>query len=210
VLAVHTGVIPPNLHFSRPHPEIDLAGGPLYVPAKVRDWPEVDRRVAGVSSFGMGGTNVHVLVAEAPEAPEALEAPETASVPVPVPASAVVLPLSARDETALAAAVTRLRDHLAVRRPALADVAHTLSTGRRAFRCRAAVVAGTVDEAVAALDALTPGAVTGDGPLRAVAEHWVAGGNDLPAAPGRRIPLPTYPFQRIRCWIEPTRRGDRA
>jgi amino acid adenylation domain-containing protein len=196
VLAVHTGVIPPNLHFSTPHPEVDLAAGPLYVPTKVHDWPVADRRVAGVSSFGMGGTNVHVLVAEAP-------APEPAD---PAP-GAVVLPLSARDGTALRAAAARLRDHLAARRPALTDVAHTLATGRRAFRCRGAVVAATVDEAVAALDALAPGVVAGDGPPRAAAERWVAGGDDLPVTGGRRIPLPTYPFQRSRFWIEPTRRG---
>ncbi|GAB1510155.1 AMP-binding protein [Actinophytocola sp. KF-1] len=198
VLAVHTGVIPPNLHFTRPHPEVELAAGPLYVPTKVRDWPDTGRRVAGVSSFGMGGTNVHLLVAQAPR---------TGIEPAPGP---VVLPLSAHDETALRAAATRLRDHLATRRPALADVAHTLATGRRAFPCRAAVVATTVDDAVAALDALTPGTVLGTGPARADAELWVAGADRLPATRGRRIPLPTYPFQRERHWIEPTRRGGQA
>ncbi|MDQ3790699.1 MAG: amino acid adenylation protein, partial [Actinomycetota bacterium] len=135
------------------------------------------------------------------------QAPATGIEPAPGP---VVLPLSARDETALRAAAARLRDHLATRRPALADVAHTLATGRRAFHCRAAVVATTVDEAVAALDALTPGTVTGTGPARADAELWVTGTDRLPATRGRRIPLPTYPFQRERHWIEPMRRGGQA
>jgi amino acid adenylation domain-containing protein len=204
VLAVHTGVIPPNLHFTKPHPEIDLAGGPLYVPTKVRDWPETGTRVAGVSSFGMGGTNAHVLVAEAPA-----ETPAAGTAPVPAP-GAVVLPLSARDGTALSEAIARLRDHLATHRPALADVAHTLTTGRRVFRCRAAVVAGTVGTALDALDALTPGHVTGDGPLREVALRWVNGAGDLPATGGQRIPLPAYPFQRRRFWIEPASRGGQA
>ncbi|GAB3938212.1 hypothetical protein GCM10027614_17840 [Micromonospora vulcania] len=66
VLAVQHGVIPPNLHFTRPHPEIDLAAGPFYVPTKVRDWPDAPRRVAGVSSFGLGGTNAHVVVEQPP------------------------------------------------------------------------------------------------------------------------------------------------
>ncbi|MGB3442378.1 MAG: AMP-binding protein [Actinophytocola sp.] len=202
VLAVHTGVIPPNLHFGKPHPEVDLAGGPLYVPTKVHDWPGTDRRVAGVSSFGMGGTNVHVLVAEVP-----VETPDGATDPAP---GVVLLPLSARDETALSAATTRLRDHLATRRPSLADVAYTLATGRRAFRCRAAVVAATVDEAVAALGALAPGQVSGVGPLRDTARRWVDGAGDLPATGGRRIPLPAYPFQRHRFWIEPVRRGGQS
>lgn len=196
VLAVHTGVIPPNLHFGRPHPEVDLAAGPLYVPTKTHDWPSGERRVAGVSSFGMGGTNAHVLVSEAPE---------TVGTKGNGP---VVLALSARTGTALRAQAARLRDHLAARRPALVDVAHTLATGRRAFRQRAAIVAGTVDEAVAALDALEPGEVAGDGPLRAAAQRWVSGAGQLPATGGRRIPLPTYPFQRSRFWIEPTRRGE--
>jgi acyl transferase domain-containing protein len=147
----------------------------------------------------MGGTNVHVLVAEAPG---------VSTDPAPGP---VVLPLSARDGAALSEAAARLRDHLAARRPALADVAHTLTTGRRAFRCRAAVVADTVDTAIAALDALGLGQVTGgDGPLREIARRWVDGAGDLPETGGRRIPLPTYPFQRRRFWIEPARRGGQA
>jgi amino acid adenylation domain-containing protein len=198
VLSVYTGVIPPNLHFAGPHPEVALAAGPLYVPTKVRDWPETGRRVAGVSSFGMGGTNVHVLVAEAP----AEAAGETSG--------AVVLPVSARNETALRAALARLRDHLATRRPALADVAHTLTTGRTEFRVRAAVVASTLDEAVAALDAVAPGEVAGAGPALAAARRWVGGADRLPVTGGRRIPLPAYPFQRNRYWIEPMRRGGQA
>ncbi len=198
VLAVHTGVIPPNLHFTAPHPTVELAAGPLYVPTKAHDWPEVERRVAGVSSFGMGGTNVHVIVAEPPAATQTEQA------------GPFVLPVSARNETALRAAIARLRDHLAARRPALADVAHTLATGRRAFRCRAAVVAATVDDAVAALDTLTPGSVAGTGPPLASAEDWVAGGDRLPATAGRRVPLPTYPFQRSRFWVEPPQKGGRV
>jgi phthiocerol/phenolphthiocerol synthesis type-I polyketide synthase E len=186
VLAVRDGIIPPNLHFSRPHPEVDLAGGPFYVPTKVRDWPEVDRRVAGVSSFGMGGTNVHVLVAEPPASEPSEDGGEH------------VLPISARDETALRQLAGRLRDHLAAQRPALADVAYTLATGRRVFDCGAAVVASTVEEAVRALDELA-----GGGPLGAV------GGANTQAG-GRRIPLPTYPFQRSRFWIEATNRGGQG
>ncbi|MFL6126994.1 AMP-binding protein [Actinophytocola sp.] len=198
VLAVRTGVIPPNLHFNRPHPEVDLAAGPLYVPTKAHDWPGTRRRVAGVSSFGMGGTNVHVLVAQAPG---------TDGPPPGATADEVVLPVSARDDAALRAAAVRLRDHLVTRRPALADVAHTLATGRRVFARRAAVVAATVEEAVAALDTLVAGAVRGDGPLRPAARAWVARGGALPETGGRRVPLPTYPFQRGRFWIEPRTRG---
>ncbi|PWR04912.1 amino acid adenylation protein [Micromonospora acroterricola] len=77
VLAVQHGVIPPNLHFTRPHPEIDLAAGPFYVPTKVRDWPEAPRRVAGVSSFGLGrrefGCRAAVVATDAAGAVAALD-----------------------------------------------------------------------------------------------------------------------------------------
>ncbi|MER7415699.1 AMP-binding protein [Micromonospora peucetia] len=207
VLAVQHGVIPPNLHFTRPHPEIDLAGGPFYVPTKARDWPQAARRVAGVSSFGLGGTNAHVVV----EQPPPVE-------PVDVPAAAAyLLPVSARTPVALRAALTRLRRHLAGAAPVLAEVAATLALGRKAFACRAAVVATDLADALAGLDALldTDGRVAGlDGELRDVALEWVAGREVdwtvlQPEGGLRSTGLPTYPFQRQRYWIDPPQRGLR-
>ena len=198
-LAVRHGVIPPNLHFTTPHPEIDL--GPFHVPVKTGNWPGDRRRVAGVSAFGLGGTNVHVVVEEAPRAADR-----------PEPGGGYVLPVSARDRDALQEALSRLRDHLTTGSPVLADVAYTLAVGRRAFGCRAAVVAAGVEDAVEALGAVTPGEVAGsEGELRALAEAWVRGEPVDWAAryEGRglgRVPLPTYPFQRVRCWIDPPSR----
>ncbi|NBE83206.1 amino acid adenylation domain-containing protein [Micromonospora rubida] len=225
VLAVQHGVIPPNLHFTRPHPEIDLAGGPFHVPTKARDWPQAARRVAGVSSFGLGGTNAHVVV-EQPPPVEPADAPDAAE---------HLLPVSARTPAALRSALTRLRRHLAGAAPALAEVAATLALGRRAFACRAAVVAGDPADALAGLDALlaadarpaadapsTAGAqlaaggrVAGPpGELRDLAADWVAGRDvdlaDLhPEGRVRRTGLPTYPFQRQRHWIDPPQKGLR-
>ncbi|WP_410812635.1 AMP-binding protein [Micromonospora sp. 067-2] len=207
VLAVQHGVIPPNLHFTRPHPEVDLAAGPFYVPTKARDWPDVPRRVAGVSSFGLGGTNAHIVV----EQPPPTEPVESG------PAGAQVLPVSARTPVALRAALTRLRRHLASTAPVLADVAATLALGRREFDCRAAVVATDPATALAALDELlsTNARVAGPaGALRELAADWVAGrGLDWTALhpPGgiRRTSLPTYPFQRQRYWIDPPQKGVR-
>ncbi|MES1265839.1 MAG: acyltransferase domain-containing protein, partial [Variovorax sp.] len=96
---------------------------------------------AGVSSFGVGGTNAHVVVEEAPPAAAA----EAGSGPQ-------LLQLSARTPTALAAATARLADHLAAHPDAsLADVAHTLRVGRKAFAHRACVVAESTAQAVEAL-----------------------------------------------------------
>ncbi|MGC5022567.1 AMP-binding protein [Micromonospora sp. DT47] len=207
VLAVRHGLIPPNLHFTRPHPEIDLAGGPFYVPTKARDWPEGPRRVAGVSSFGLGGTNAHVVV----EQPPPDEPPD-----VP-PAAAQLLPVSARTPQALREALTRLRAHLAGAAPALPEVAATLALGRRPFACRAAVVAVYPAGAVTALDELldTGAGVAGaPGELRDLAVRWVSG-RDVdwtalhPEGGVRRTGLPGYPFQRRRHWIDPPQKGAR-
>ncbi|WP_328616438.1 AMP-binding protein [Amycolatopsis sp. NBC_00355] len=205
VLSVRHGVIPPNLHFTAPHPEVDLAGGPCYVPVKATDWPDAERRVAGVSSFGMGGTNVHVVVEEAP-----------ATGPRVTADGPYVLPVSARDPEALREALSRLRDRLADDPPPLADVAYTLAVGRREFAARAAVVASTAAEAVDALDVLLAGGTDVAGPPGAAGElatRWVRGGDVDWAArhdgaePGR-VPLPGYPFQRSRFWIDPPVPGD--
>jgi amino acid adenylation domain-containing protein len=207
VLAVQHGVVPPNLHFTRAHPEIDLAAGPFHVPTKVRDWPPATRRVAGVSSFGLGGTNAHVIV-EQPPPVEPTDAPD---------AGAYLLPVSARTPAALRAALTRLRRHLAGAAPALAEVAATLALGRREFDHRAAVVATDLAEALAGLDALLDGDGRLAGPageLRDLAVAWVAGGAVdwaalYPEDGVRRTGLPTYPFQRRRHWIDPPARGTR-
>ncbi|MEV4272499.1 AMP-binding protein [Micromonospora aurantiaca (nom. illeg.)] len=207
VLAVRHGVIPPNLHFTRPHPEIDLAAGPFYVPTKARDWPDDARRVAGVSAFGLGGTNAHVVVEQPPPA-------EPADPPGGGP---WLLPVSARTPAALRAALARLRSHLAGAAPALSDVAATLALGRRAFAHRAAVVAADLPAALSALDVLldTGARIAGDGgPLRETAAEWVAG-RDVdwhalhPEGTVRRTGLPTYPFQRRRHWIDPVQKGPR-
>lgn len=183
VLSVRHRQIPGNLHLTSPNPQLDLDRGPFYLPAKTTDWPAGRRRVAGVSAIGIGGTGAHVLVAEAPEPPAAAPASE----------GRYLLPVSARSPEALRAAIVRLRDHLAAN-PHLspADVAYTLTAGRRSFAHRAVVECGSLAEAITALD-----------PDRLLSQARTP--ETLPsgsAAPGRRIPLPTYPFQRQRHWID--------
>ncbi|APG94678.1 hybrid non-ribosomal peptide synthetase/type I polyketide synthase [Sinorhizobium americanum] len=140
-LALQHAKIPGLHNFTRPNPRIELDGSQFYIPTKMTDWPEGrGPRRAGVSSFGVGGTNVHVVVEEAPvhRAPEG----DLARGPF-------ILPLSARNEAALAAMRLNLRDHLQ-KMPdgALASVAHTLQTGRRVFAHRSAIVADSVGDAV--------------------------------------------------------------
>lgn len=212
VLAVQHAQIPPNLHYRRPNPEADLVSGPFYVPTKALDWPAVDRRVAGVSAFGLGGTNAHVIVEQAPPS----RAPAHSGSQL-APGS-WLLPISARTSEALTALLTRLRDHLAARlgdpQLSLADVAYTLAVGRRPFPYRAALACPNLAEAVAGLSGLlATGERVGGSPedLVDLGRHWVDGGEvDWGRLHGggaaRRVPLPTYPFQRRRCWIDPPSR----
>ena len=67
VLALEHGELPPSLHFHTPNPQVDLADSPFYVVDKARPWPDDNGpRRAAVSSFGIGGTNSHAVLEEAP------------------------------------------------------------------------------------------------------------------------------------------------
>ncbi|MEU8262979.1 beta-ketoacyl synthase N-terminal-like domain-containing protein [Micromonospora sp. NPDC048999] len=190
VYAVHTGQVPGTAHFTGAHGDIDLAAAGAEVSAQTRPW--AGERRAGVSSFGLGGTNAHVLVAQAPGANNHDEQERH---------DRVVLGLSAGSPAALRELARRLAERLAVGDLAVADVAHTLAVGRRRLAYRAAVGCADADEAVGQLTALAQGGPVADD---AVARSWLDGG-DLPVVRGRRVPLPGYPFQRTRHWIEARR-----
>jgi amino acid adenylation domain-containing protein len=141
--------IPPSLHFESPNPRIDFAGGAFRVSAEGVEWPSEGRpRRAAVSSFGMGGTNAHAVLEEAPSLP-----------PTSPPArEAQLLVLSARTPRALETAAAALAAHLGRQAEVdLADVAHTLQEGRRSHRHRRAVLARDVGAACRALAGEEPG-----------------------------------------------------
>jgi phthiocerol/phenolphthiocerol synthesis type-I polyketide synthase E len=149
VLCLEHGQIAPSLHFDEPNPKIDFAGSPFRVSVSLTDWPSAGPRRAGVSSLGIGGTNAHVVLEEAPARPR--------STPARRPR---VLVLSARSEAALDAATGRLVQRLRSGHDLeLADVAFTLGTGRRRFACRRSVVASDLEEAAAALERRDPARV---------------------------------------------------
>lgn len=143
VSALEHEELPPTLHFEAPNPEIDFAASPFVVNATLRPWTRgVAPRRAGVSSLGIGGTNAHVVLEEAP-LPIAGDAPARAD---------QLLVLSARSPAALDAATDNLAAHLRAHPGApLADVAFTLQEGREAHEQRR-VVAGR--DALALADAL--------------------------------------------------------
>ncbi|MEU1039102.1 type I polyketide synthase [Streptomyces sp. NPDC005551] len=151
VLALEHRKIPPNLHFEQPNPLIDFDSGPFRVPTTLEDWPAAGHpRRAAVSAFGVGGTNAHVILEEAPATGR--EAPRP-----PEDGRRHVLPLSARTPGALRGQADALARHLRTRPDLrLDDVAHSLRAHRPALRHRLTVTAASVDEAVAALGATGP------------------------------------------------------
>jgi len=142
-LAVKHGVIPPTLGFEKPNPAINFAASPFVVNDKLTDWPaNAQLRRAGVNSLGVGGTNAHVIV-EQPPARKATSATDD---------DVHLLVLSAKSRKAVEAAQARLGAAIAANPDlALADVAHTLITGRKAFEHRAAVAVRGRADAIAAL-----------------------------------------------------------
>jgi acyl transferase domain-containing protein/acyl carrier protein len=192
-------VMVPTVNVTRTHPGLGLDSGRLRLVTGAARWepPADGPRLAGVTGAGIGGSNVHVVLAEAPPV-------RTAPAPVrPAPAGDGIelLPLSARTETQLAIIARKLATELrGPAAPALADVAHTLRTGRTALPVRDYVLAATSGAAAEALAALAEGRAVpaaGDEALHALGERWRRGADVSwpPAAPGaRRVHLPTYPF----------------
>lgn len=146
-LALHHRRIPPSLNFKSPNPNIDFASTPFVPLHELLDWRhDSGPRRAGVSAFGVGGTNAHVVLEEAPPQQPSDEA-----------RGPQLLLLSARTPAALTSAAQQLTSHLQ-RNPEvnLADVAYTLRVGRKAFPHRAALVAEAPGQAVAAFESADP------------------------------------------------------
>ena len=147
VLSLQHKCLPPSLHFKTPNPHIDFENSPFYVVSKTSEWPvDSGPRRAAVSSFGIGGTNAHVILEEAPE-----PAVSSASRPWQL------LLLSAKTPAALEAATKNLVEYLKTHTDInLADVAYTLQVGRRNFEYRRAVVCRDPHDAVDVLERLDP------------------------------------------------------
>ncbi|MFD3918636.1 SDR family NAD(P)-dependent oxidoreductase [Streptomyces sp. NPDC058595] len=164
VMAMRHGTVPPTLHAEEPSTEVDWESGAVALVTEPRAWPATGRpRLSAVSSFGISGTNAHLILEQAPE-PEAEAVPE-ADAPSPRAATVPWL-LSARTPEALTAQAHKLRTHLT--RPGAdgappADVGYALATTRTPYAHRAAVIGVTTDELLAGLDAVTARRVTDGG-----------------------------------------------
>ena len=242
LLQMRHGQVVPSLHSRTLNPHIDFAATPFEVVQTLRPWPRpvvdgIERpRIAGISSFGAGGSNAHVLIEE-----------YRAAATVADEAMPVLVPLSARTPEQLLQRARDLCATLNTDEPLSLDaLAWTLQTGREAMEVRLAIVARSRDDLRAALDAVVAGRTTGAGTHRAlvrdhrdeiatldddrsgldaalaqgdvdtIATWWTKGAaidwTQLRAgrpAP-RRLALPGYPFARERYWRDPVAAAAKA
>jgi acyl transferase domain-containing protein len=137
-LSVYYKKIPASIHYSKPNPHIDFENSPFYVQKELREWSGEKPLIMGVSSFGIGGTNAHVIVEEPPKPEEATdhvsEWPE-------------LIVVSAKSELSLTGKKQELIDFLKQKPDLkLADVAHTLDAGRNHMSYRSFLTASSVEE----------------------------------------------------------------
>jgi acyl transferase domain-containing protein/acyl carrier protein len=220
LLSLHYGKLPPHLHLRKPNPHIPWDLFSLRIPTEVEEWSAETARVAGVSSFGFGGTNAHVIV----------EATTSSSGAATHASGPSVLLLSARSELALRQLAARYAEHME-RNPDLAigDVCRTAAAGRDHFPYRLAIKAESRETVCLALRGVAGGAAPANvrmGKLSSdqvqahnrdvaatfdqVAVNYV---NGVPIDWARWFPkqgrapvvLPTYPFLRQPFWIEKPR-----
>jgi len=231
LLALKHKMLPGNIHFDKQNQYIDLAGSPFYIVAKNREWKaKTDQhgtslpRIAGVSSFGFGGVNAHVIVEEYTDARQSKQQD-----------SRQVIVLSAKSAERLRVYAKELADYLEINKSPLADIAFTLQTGRVAMNYRLAFVASTVDEVCRKLKDFTydipdnrlflSPTVTSSDPdvqpeaeaidldaairnkdLIKLAQCWASGRmvewKSIYTSLPNRTPLPTYPFERKSYWMD--------
>ncbi|MDC0708549.1 SDR family NAD(P)-dependent oxidoreductase [Stigmatella sp. ncwal1] len=249
LLQMRHGTLVPSLNSQVLSPYIDFEGSPFYVQRERSEWKrprwqhngatvEAPRR-AGISSFGAGGVNAHILVEEFVPEPS----------PTSLPQGPALIILSAKNAERLRDSLERFQRYLAQQeqlaphqRPTLGDIAYTLQVGREAFEERVALVVQDKEELSRKLAQLlagernlervfaanlkgqggTPGTSAAgedapeliqshirDGRLDALGKLW-AQGSEIPweqlhaGKTQRRVPLPTYPFARIRHWLPDT------
>ncbi|MFG3714555.1 type I polyketide synthase [Micromonospora sp. NPDC047730] len=170
VMAVRNGVMPETLHIDEPSPHVDWSAGAVSLLTEARPWPELGRpRRGGVSSFGVSGTNAHVIVEEyrpgvaGPESVDGEAAVEPARRPGLIASDVTVWPVSARSKAALAGQAARLAAHVRERGDVdVAAVGWSLVTTRSTLDQRAVVVGAGVEELLAGLDALAAGSPAGN------------------------------------------------
>ena len=216
-LVVKHGHIPPSLHCEKPNQKIGFGDTPFYVNTSMTKWSHDGIRRAGVSSFGMGGTNAHLVLEQPPQPPRR-----------PSSNALWIIPLSGENEESLQRLQQRFSDFL-IQTPELPpeDVLYTLAMGRRQCTCRIVILAKTAADAAYLLAYPEQPAIPGTLRLTAgspaeydtvslpgltadtlpLLSRWTTGATIdwapfFQAGIPRRLPLPLYPFEKKRHWID--------
>lgn len=194
IYAVRLGVIPPTMNCEQPCEALLNPGSPFVISDQARPWSEsCALRSAGVSSFGIGGTNVHIVLTEPPSLPH-----------VATQEHWHLIPLSASSDATLQRVVDDLLEHLE-RQPGieLADLAFTLQQGRQHWPVRKAVVASSLAQLKAGLMQSSGLPLSGDGHnasiITGLATSWLQGGPldwkvFYQGERRHRLTLPPYPL----------------
>jgi len=209
-------VIPPLANFACPNQKIDFASGPIRVPTRPEPWATSGPRRCGVSAFGLGGTNCHVV----------LEEYRGSGYPAGHSGAEYLFTISAHTDAALRGLVRRYIEYIDTGRFAghdLADICYTSNTTRTTHRCRLALGVSSLPELRDLLAALLEDAVDGSALVYSTVEGWRTGPADDPRYeiavsyvdggpvdtewlyPYRRpriIHLPPYEFEEHRCWVD--------
>jgi len=149
VLSLLHGEIPPHLHAETLSPLLPWEEMPIEVPSRLRGWPEERRRIAGVSGFGFSGTNVHVLIEEAP--------PGVPQVPASAERPFHLMTVSARTPVALRSVAGAYADRIAGGDDPIPDIAFSANRGRAHGLQRRAIVAASREDLVSSLRSVAEG-----------------------------------------------------
>ncbi|HEX3785716.1 MAG TPA: SDR family NAD(P)-dependent oxidoreductase, partial [Pseudonocardiaceae bacterium] len=145
VQAMRHGTVPPTLHAAEPSSHVDWSAGAVDLATSSVEWPGTGPRRAGISSFGISGTNAHVIVENAPS-----DEPEPGFVTEPVGTEVVPLVVSAASEAALDAQIARIESFLADQGAIPLDIGYSLAAHRACFAHRAVLLAAEGEMAVLA------------------------------------------------------------
>lgn len=203
VLMLEKGKIPPTLHFQTPNTQIDFIHSPVYVCDKLEDWNPPQGRKCGVSSFGISGTNAHVVLEEAPlQETIALE-------------EAQLLLISGRTEACLMENWKRLREFARAERPSLRELCYSAAVGRAHHAWRVALVLDSLEQflsiepntnaiiGLAKVNGEVQSVVTTD--LQTLAQAYMRGENYRWAelySGAKKCALPAYAFAHSPYWVE--------
>lgn len=204
-------ILPPNIHYKQPNPSLNLATTPFYINTEATPWHTSFRRYAGISSFGIGGTNAHLILQDAPSQ-------SLTGKPKDLP---VLLVLSAKRLSILIKSRRKLSEYLQQNSEInLQNVAFTLQKGRTHFNTRYACICYSAKEAMEKLQKVEDRNGTEYGlkilqnrkntlsqQLYLLANDWLSSKpvnwDKLYEERPYKIPLPTYPFESREYWIYP-------